>query len=451
MQEQNFEDDVRRKMEELSFAPSAPVWLEVEAQIRKKDKRRRLLLLWLLPLALFGGFMVYKSTIPNDKVAIRHSAPMKVTSKPNTQLIENKKVSLEEKQEDESGVENSIVSSTTQTSKATIWSSKETNSGSLQIKAKKQLGNKTKASDLPASETSIVENATTKSETLISNATTSDISVKGSEVPNPISSPDTITKSNTSATVTDLPITDTIKATPKQSAQTPKKWNWSLQVNVGISNLKQNLFGEAVAFERASPLTSTPQTPVSNTTPVLRRGAAISVDASVDRNLSKRLKLNAGLQYAYLSTRLGVGQKVTRDTAINTGGFSNTVQNVNGYYTPGNRSDYTTKYHFVQMPIGIEWKVFKAVPLSLNLGASISYLIETNHLERAANGAIYYKSSDNLAKTGVHLFGGLNYRVWHSSKHAVHAGPYIQWGLTPLQKDPARRAVFTGIQTKFSF
>ncbi len=51
MQEQNFEKQVRRKMDELSLSPSAPVWNKVEEQIRKKKDRRRIVL-WLLPLGL---------------------------------------------------------------------------------------------------------------------------------------------------------------------------------------------------------------------------------------------------------------------------------------------------------------------------------------------------------------------------------------------------------------
>jgi hypothetical protein len=35
MQEQNFEKQVQKKMEELSFTPSEPVWQKVEEEIRK--------------------------------------------------------------------------------------------------------------------------------------------------------------------------------------------------------------------------------------------------------------------------------------------------------------------------------------------------------------------------------------------------------------------------------
>ena len=42
--------DIRQKLDELHLAPSAPVWQNIEASIKKERKRR--LVLWLLPLAV---------------------------------------------------------------------------------------------------------------------------------------------------------------------------------------------------------------------------------------------------------------------------------------------------------------------------------------------------------------------------------------------------------------
>ena len=42
MQEQNFEKQVKQKMEELSLTPSEPVWKKVEEQIQKNNYTDRL-------------------------------------------------------------------------------------------------------------------------------------------------------------------------------------------------------------------------------------------------------------------------------------------------------------------------------------------------------------------------------------------------------------------------
>ena len=72
MQDQNFEKQVKQKMEELSLTPSEPVWQKVEEQIRKKRDRRRLLF-WLPFTVLFlgGGILLVTNNIRNtNSIAI---------------------------------------------------------------------------------------------------------------------------------------------------------------------------------------------------------------------------------------------------------------------------------------------------------------------------------------------------------------------------------------------
>src|SRR6188474_2601985 len=71
MQEQNFEKQVRQKMEELSLTPSDPVWKKIEEQVRKKRDRRRLFF-WLpvTVLLLSGGLWFVANNInTNNSVA----------------------------------------------------------------------------------------------------------------------------------------------------------------------------------------------------------------------------------------------------------------------------------------------------------------------------------------------------------------------------------------------
>ena len=72
MQDQNFEKQVKQKMEGLSLTPSEPVWQKVEEQIRKKRDRRRLLF-WLpfTVLCLGGGIWLVTNNIRNiNSIAI---------------------------------------------------------------------------------------------------------------------------------------------------------------------------------------------------------------------------------------------------------------------------------------------------------------------------------------------------------------------------------------------
>ncbi len=73
MHENNFEKQVREKMDQLGFDPADSVWERVDKEINKEKKRRRPLF-WLFffsGLALAGGayyFSAYKNSSTPDKV-----------------------------------------------------------------------------------------------------------------------------------------------------------------------------------------------------------------------------------------------------------------------------------------------------------------------------------------------------------------------------------------------
>ena len=55
----DFEKQVQQKMEELQLRPSAEVWTEVEKEIRKDKRKRRVIFWWLLPLLITGGLATW--------------------------------------------------------------------------------------------------------------------------------------------------------------------------------------------------------------------------------------------------------------------------------------------------------------------------------------------------------------------------------------------------------
>src|SRR5690242_11011224 len=60
----DFEKQVKQKMEELTFVPQPPVWNNIEKQIRQKDKRRRMIIWLPLMLLMIGGGVVLLSRNP---------------------------------------------------------------------------------------------------------------------------------------------------------------------------------------------------------------------------------------------------------------------------------------------------------------------------------------------------------------------------------------------------
>src|SRR6478672_8677275 len=68
----NFEKQVKEKMDELNFVPTAPVWEHIEKQIRAKKDRRRFFL-WLPLIILITGTGTWLLHNSQNKNEVRHS------------------------------------------------------------------------------------------------------------------------------------------------------------------------------------------------------------------------------------------------------------------------------------------------------------------------------------------------------------------------------------------
>jgi hypothetical protein len=86
MSDHNFEQKVQHSLEQLKLRPSVAVWAEVEKNIRK-DKRRRRMIMWLPVCLLFlgaGGYFMLK----DDHAASKQSVAVQTTT-PNTSATDN--------------------------------------------------------------------------------------------------------------------------------------------------------------------------------------------------------------------------------------------------------------------------------------------------------------------------------------------------------------------------
>jgi hypothetical protein len=70
----DFEKQVRQKMDELDFVPGEPVWTKIEEQIRgKKEKKRMILWLPLAGLLLVGGGLWLDLSGGEDQKKLSHN------------------------------------------------------------------------------------------------------------------------------------------------------------------------------------------------------------------------------------------------------------------------------------------------------------------------------------------------------------------------------------------
>lgn len=164
-------------------------------------------------------------------------------------------------------------------------------------------------------------------------------------------------------------------------------------------------------------------------------GALYSAGAFVQRTLSKRLTLAAGLNYSYWSVNTRVGRRENVARAVN---YSNFDQQVVGYSYSANLGlrDYTNRYHFIELPVtlGFRFNKSKRMPLVLDGGVSVARLMHTNALHFDGISGVYYENDDFFNKLQVGLNAGLNVGFLQNTKHPVWIGPNLRYFASGLLK-----------------
>ncbi len=110
------------------------------------------------------------------------------------------------------------------------------------------------------------------------------------------------------------------------------------------------------------------------------------------------------------------------------------------------------RYHFIEVPVLFRAKLTASekIPLSFDLGFSISRLVSTNALHYDANSRIYYSNIELFNRTQVNLVTGLPVRIFSKNKFSFEAGPHLQYGITNLlanQKTGGKHLLFVGLKT----
>lgn len=471
-------------MEELSLTPSAPVWQKVEEQIRKKRDRRRLIF-WLLPLLLVGGgagWMLWgtgKEVAPADTVSVTRQQPAPSATSPAPTPVQSTPLNGTEKdrtattqQVELPTKENNHSTSTAKPTETFIAEQpkltatlkplqeeavreKETSlstAGSLADKKETQTGNDVTTTEIAVAKEGIVisEERPRRTEPVADTAVTSlkeEALNKSTEVASP----------EAPVALTPVPATDsgTLMEKAPEKKLKASKWEWMVHAEAGITSVWSSLF--ELPSTRSQDMFSSP-TQYSGGNffayypSTQEEGPAFSAGFTAKRILNGRTKLTAGLQYNFYGTRMAVGQEKNANTLTSVP-YARQSATTSNAYLPGTQNNYSNRYHFIQLPVGIEYQVFRKVPLQVHGGLSLAHLVKTNALTYDYNAQAYYQNSSAYKATQLHLFTNVTYTLWKGKAVKLDAGPYVQYSLAELQKTaPDKNRLFsTGLRTQVSF
>lgn len=449
----SFEKKVQEKMEELQLTPSVPVWEKIALQVRPEKKRRRILFWLLLPAALLAGgmwWLLSEKTVEGP-TAVEQTIPAIPKTSVDKQAAETSKHTQQKmitrqgqtvfpQRTGTATLPLLMTSSGHQQHTERVHLPNEINAYSQRQPVEARNEKTTSASkQLPLAENTSVsgERANTDNETVPSAAVTAD-------------------------TLVQLKAAKEKAAHPLAGAGSAKKKAAVVQKKIAGKILIAAGWSWQTAATKAGNLysspnqsTNSPGTPGSLYQPQnTSAGVSLSLGYAVEKALTGRLTLTAGIQYAYYSTRQKVGNYKTQDTTLRfqdkdfnvSGYFSNTVS---GYATQAN---YTNHFHVAELPVSLQYQLVKQLPLFLTAGVSYGRLLNTNALTYDQAAGLLYRNKENNRRNFVNLFAATQFAVVNKKSWKLTVGPVIQYNAVPLQKTGSRsHLLFAGLKTGMNF
>jgi len=470
MQENDFDKKVKAAMDEFRLRPSEPVWPTIYDQIRDK-KRRRILLLFpvflvLMALGYFtwnAGYLSPKTYSSNKELLTNKNTTAKNSTAPNgqppqgdaavsttdspldrsTATAETKgSTKAKEHTDKQPPAENDITTSVSNTSRLVKnnkagrdFQKKETkqniathkdNDWSLTLK---QPSEKNNLSGINQSLRDVIVNTATLKKMTPDNT------------PVLTESDSTFAMKNTirdgKVLLQGLPIITGIRDNGKIK--------WGLDLALGGSSRADKPF-KRVSTEKAFARDyiggggSTSNVtggllvvPPSNIKP----GVAFKIGVLADKSISRRLRVSAGLRYAYISEHITIGKVIypTSNTLALQGLSYSTYPVAQAAYGGTQSQDFTNKYHFIELPVSGHFLITPnwRAPFVWDAGVSLSRLISSNMLlYDNAWGGVYYKGKNNLSKTQFGVSTGFSLRLKSKSQWQWDIGPHISLNTTKL-------------------
>jgi hypothetical protein len=512
MSDHEFEKQVQQKMDELKFRPTDAVWAGVEKNIRR-DKRRRRALIWF-PLTFLllatGGYVLYTGAADGTVVASQHKQATGNNSEEKRASVE--KQQTEQSQSKEGSSVDKHQSIVTNDQNTTLHKEQDVKNAQQHIMKEQPQrvrhdvaaaqGNKQIAVNKPQgnirnnklSPESIVTIPVEKEEAIDQNsikekpAQLAIESIKeekqqteetvvmqeepaarepGQAVDSVNEAANTVALNEKVREAVKTDSTDELAKDKPPALVTPEKnskWQWGIHAGVGISNVAEGGLANLLQKARVEDLSYAGRPQLNglnysiniNPPPVLHQssidaGPAFSVGGFVQRTLSKRLSLSAGLQYSYFGLRTSVGDLVKNSFTVNFGALDSRV--VESYYSGGQLSAYTNNYHFIELPVLLHWQLNRSsrLPIVFDGGITLSRLVSTNALHYDGSSGVYYEDNSLYNKMQLGLTTGLNVGFFQRSKTPVYIGPDIHYFMTGLVKKKVSNGQYlwsTGISVK---
>ena len=422
MSKADFEKNVQQKMQELRFQPSQEVWKGVEAGIAS-ERRRRPVVLWFLfaGILLAGGSFYFISTPSNKNIAVKSSQQpgQAIAEKQDTKTETENASTGAGSEEASSSTENKKPVPTSQAPTIDLTKSQAERANNkhdqiLPLKPKKSQQEKVLINEKPVAHVPAFSDE-------------SNAAARSYRAAIPIQQDNPTSINNIGKD--QLSVAPVLNRSAKNNSPIKKtNWQFGISATGGVSDLAEQLLQTAPSANLSfDPLQSTGGSVVRPKPSDVQAGASFSLGVFANKTLGTKWKLGLGLGYQYFSNGIRVGEKVDSAAFVNQNSFS--LDRVSEYYKSTGDNPYNNQYHFISLPVNVQWQF--ARQFTWENGLIASRMIKTNALHYDGVSGRYYEDDDlfnkyQLAASTAVLF------AFHKNK--IQVGPQLQYAFTNLMK-----------------
>ncbi|MBC7948182.1 MAG: hypothetical protein H7Y42_09915 [Chitinophagaceae bacterium] len=456
-----FEKQVQKQMEDFQLNPSATVWEKVEEQIKEKKRRRRLF--FIIPTAILLSGLSYLYFTSGDRFAgIKSPSVLQNnnesnstnsgTTTPNGQASTPAQSFQSEKS---TNTPSTVASESTASSQNLSASNQGTTrrNDPLRSSSKESVSvSSTKAASGRATATGSQQPSTiniiSKDPTLVKSSQT--VSIKDTVRASKINPADEKLKSNDKVEEPDTLsiVKETQPAEIKIMAA--RKIRFAIDLSGGVTAPQDGLFSmaKAMAMDNLNSSPGTGSGGVGQISPPsqVRSGPSFKIGLMGEKQLTRRSRLSAGVEYSYLSTKMKTGSRADTTVRVVTNSYA-TVE-VDRVYRGAPNNEFTNKYHFVSIPVWYHLQLNKGrtLPIQWNIGLTTSYLVSTNALLYSGGlGGIYYHDKSAYNKLHFNLGSGISLRFNTRKSVEWTLGPSVSFDMTRLVEGDKQYLFFGGL------
>jgi hypothetical protein len=203
----------------------------------------------------------------------------------------------------------------------------------------------------------------------------------------------------------------------------------------GISNVTNKLFGKPPVYQNVSVNNNGGSTAINmpgyalNNNP--RTAAAFSIGFYAGKNINSRWKLITGLNYAYQSNTIKTGNRIDTTLLMS---FGNTRVVADSYFQNGNSNKYKNTFHFLELPLLLQYGFGKSRSFYAESGATFNYLLGSNALLYSNTYAAYVNDAAAFNKLNVLINAGAGVNLLLRSKFSFSAGYQFRYGIGAITK-----------------